>query len=60
LSTNEISIRKMNHNDYEIMAGWLSTPEVLEFYGDINSPFTLEKIKSKYEPRINSCLGGFF
>lgn len=43
----------MNHADYGIMAQWLSTKEVLEFYGDVNSPFTLEQVKSKYEPRIN-------
>lgn len=35
------------------MEKWLSTPEVLEFFGDVNSPFTVEQVKRKYEPRIN-------
>lgn len=34
------------------MAKWLSTREVLEFYGDVNSPFTIEQVKQKYGPRI--------
>lgn len=41
----------MKHSDFGIMAQWLSTKEVLEFYGDINSPFTLQQVKDKYEPR---------
>lgn len=49
---NHITIRKMSHNDYKIMAQWLSTPEVLEFYGDVNAPFTLEQVQRKYGPRI--------
>ncbi|WP_017187403.1 GNAT family N-acetyltransferase [Alkalibacillus haloalkaliphilus] len=48
----DLLIRKMNDEDYEIMAKWLSTEEVLEFYGDVNSPFSLEQVKEKYEPRI--------
>lgn len=46
----------MIHTDYEIMAKWLSTPEVLEFYGDVNSPYTLEQVKGKYEPRVNGVV----
>ncbi len=42
----------MTDNDYGLMAKWLSTKEVLEYYGDINSPFTIEKVKEKYEPRV--------
>lgn len=52
LNTNNLYIRKMTVNDYEIMAKWLSTIDVLEFYGDINSPFSLEQVKKKYEPRV--------
>ena len=51
MNTDSISIRKMKHSDFGIMAQWLSTKEVLEFYGDINSPFTLQQVKDKYEPR---------
>ncbi|WP_325166663.1 GNAT family N-acetyltransferase [Viridibacillus soli] len=47
-----INIRKMTDNDYEVMAKWLSTKEVLEFYGDVNSPFTIDQVRNKYEPRI--------
>ncbi|WP_188733339.1 GNAT family N-acetyltransferase [Oceanobacillus neutriphilus] len=53
MNTNSVLIRKMKHTDYEVMAQWLSTKEVLEFYGDVNSPFTLQQVKDKYEPRVN-------
>ena len=51
--SHNVSIRKMVHADYEIMARWLSTPEVLEFYGDVDSPYTLDQVKAKYKPRVN-------
>lgn len=50
--TQRVYIREMKHTDYEVMAKWLSTPEVLEFFGDRNAPFTVEQVKRKYEPRI--------
>ncbi|MDV2582369.1 GNAT family N-acetyltransferase [Alkalibacillus haloalkaliphilus] len=53
MNLEKVLIRKMNDEDYEIMAKWLSAEEVLEFYGDVNSPFNLEKVKEKYEPRIS-------
>ncbi len=53
MDTSTVSIREMKHTDYEIMAQWLSTEEVLEFYGDVNSPFTLQQVKDKYKPRVN-------
>lgn len=53
MNPNNISIRKMQHADLEIMARWLSTKEVLEFYGDINSPFTLDQVTRKYGARID-------
>ncbi|WP_405098724.1 GNAT family N-acetyltransferase [Oceanobacillus sp. FSL H7-0719] len=53
MNINPVSIRNMKHTDYEVMAQWLSTKEVLEFYGDVNSPFTLQQVKNKYEPRVN-------
>jgi len=43
----------MRHTDFEMMAHWLSTIEVLEFYGDVDSPFTLQQVEDKYGPRIN-------
>lgn len=42
----------MKEDDFSIMAKWLSTREVLEFYGDVNSPFTIQQVKQKYGPRI--------
>ena len=53
MNPDYVSIRKMQHADLEIMARWLSTREVLEFYGDINSPFTLDQVKKKYQARID-------
>lgn len=52
ISTDNVTIRKMSHDDYKIMAQWLSTPAVLEFFGDVNAPFTLEQVQRKYGPRI--------
>ncbi|GGD13543.1 acetyltransferase [Pontibacillus salipaludis] len=51
-TTEDLIIRKMNHDDYGVVAKWLSTEEVLEFYGDVNSLFSLEKVKKKYGPRV--------
>lgn len=53
MNPDNVSIRKMQHTDYEVMTVWLSTEKVLEFYGDVNSPFTLAQVKNKYEPRVN-------
>ncbi|TWT09276.1 GNAT family N-acetyltransferase [Planomicrobium sp. CPCC 101079] len=53
MHTDGITIRKMRVSDFELMAQWLSTKEVLEFYGDVNSPFSLERVKAKYGPRIH-------
>lgn len=53
MDTKSLLIRRMNHTDYTVMAQWLSTKEVFEFYGDVNSPFTLQQVKDKYEPRVN-------
>jgi aminoglycoside 6'-N-acetyltransferase len=53
MDANDLHIRKMNHTDYEVMSKWLSTKEVLEFYGDVHSPFSFEQVKEKYEPRVN-------
>lgn len=50
--TDHLNIRKMTESDYVFMAKWLNTKEVLAFYGDVNSPFTMEQVKRKYEPRV--------
>jgi aminoglycoside 6'-N-acetyltransferase len=53
MAVPEIHIRRMTPLDYHTMQKWLSTPEVLEFYGDIHFPFSLEQVINKYEPRVN-------
>lgn len=53
LKENDLFIRKMCENDYQYMSKWLSTKEVLTFYGDVNEPFSLEMVKEKYGPRID-------
>ena len=35
------------------MAQWLSTKAVLEFFGDVDFPFTAQQVKQKYGPRID-------
>lgn len=46
----------MKQTDYEVMYQWLSTKEVLEFYGEVTSPFTLKQVKDKYKPRVNGYI----
>ncbi|MFC4712733.1 GNAT family N-acetyltransferase [Planococcus dechangensis] len=53
MNLDNVSIRKMNHADLETMARWLSTEAVLKFYGDVNSPFSLQQVEKKYGPRID-------
>lgn len=53
LKENDLYIRKMTKHDYQYMSKWLSTKEVLTFYGDVNEPFSLEMVKQKYGPRID-------
>lgn len=48
-----LKIRKMTSADYVWMAKWLSTPEILEYYGDPSSPFTFEQVIEKYRPRVD-------
>ncbi|WP_180955043.1 GNAT family N-acetyltransferase [Bacillus sp. V3-13] len=42
----------MQIEDFPAMARWLRTPVVLEFYGGVENPFTLEMIHEKYGPRV--------
>lgn len=42
----------MTDTDFGFMANWLSMKEVLEFYGDIHSPYSMEQVRAKYEPRV--------
>lgn len=49
----DISIRKMEDNimDYSIMAKWLSTNELLDYYEGRSNSFDLEKVIKKFAPR---------
>jgi aminoglycoside 6'-N-acetyltransferase len=46
----------MAEDDYQVMVKWLSTPEVLEFYGGINNPLSLKDIIKKYKPRVEGTV----
>lgn len=50
IEKNDLLIRLMNHNDFDVMVQWLNDQKVLEFYEE--PPSTLEKVKEKYSPRI--------
>jgi len=50
IQNDELLIRVMNHNDYDIMVKLLNDSRVLEFYEE--SPSDLEKVTKKYGPRI--------
>ena len=49
----DISIRKMEDNisDYSVMAKWLSTKELLDYYEGCSNSFDLEKVIKKFAPR---------
>lgn len=51
---NSVAIRKMNDNsyDYNLLAKWLSDPEVLEYYEGRNNSFDLDRVIKKFGPRI--------
>jgi aminoglycoside 6'-N-acetyltransferase len=38
-------------DEYNLLAKWLSTPEVLKFYEGRNNPFDLDKVVKKFGPR---------
>lgn len=48
-----IGIRKMEDNitDYNLMAKWLSTEELLDYYEGRSNSFDLEKVIKKFAPR---------
>ncbi|MFB5087720.1 GNAT family N-acetyltransferase [Psychrobacillus sp. PGGUH221] len=48
--SNEILIRKMNQDDFELMVKWLNDPKVLAFYEE--SPTNYDKVVNKYGPRV--------
>jgi hypothetical protein len=46
----ETAFRKMNVEDIPLMAQWLQTPLVYEFFN--GTPSSLEAVRQKYLPRI--------
>jgi len=50
MQNDELLIRVMKNDDYDIMVKWLNVSRVLEFYEE--SPADLEKVTKKYGPRI--------
>lgn len=51
---SDIYIREMEDNitDYCLMAKWLSTKEVLEYYEGCSNSYDLEKVIKKFAPRV--------
>ena len=47
---DEIHIRLMTNNDFDVMVKWLNDPRVLEFYEE--PPTNLERVINKFGPRI--------
>jgi aminoglycoside 6'-N-acetyltransferase len=49
----DIGIRKMEDNiaDYKLMAKWLSTDELLDYYEGRSNSFDFEKVIKKFKPR---------
>lgn len=47
---NELLIRLMNDNDFEVMAKWLNDQSVLEFYEE--PPSNIDMVIKKYGPRV--------
>lgn len=48
-----MKIRKMVRDDLNLMAQWLNTKEVLEFFGDPDAPPSASQVRAKYGPRID-------
>lgn len=50
LQKEQLLIRRMNTNDFEIMVKWLNDDKVLTFYEE--PPTNLERVINKYGPRV--------
>lgn len=51
-----MKIRKMIHEDLELMTEWLNTKEILEFFGDPAAPPSAKQVQKKYAPRIEGAI----
>lgn len=52
IKTGELTIRRMSAADYSLLTVWLNNKDVVEFYGNVNDPFDLNRVIEKYEPRV--------
>ena len=50
IQKDELLIRLMNANDFDVMVKWLNDEKVLEFYEE--PPSNIERIIKKYGPRV--------
>ncbi|MDJ0333549.1 GNAT family N-acetyltransferase [Planococcus sp. S3-L1] len=50
IENDDLLIRLMNRNDFEVMVKWLNNQRVLEFYEELPSNF--DKVEKKYGPRV--------
>lgn len=51
-----MKIRKMVHEDLELMTKWLNTKEILEFFGHPSAPPSARQVQEKYGPRIDGAI----
>ncbi len=56
LAEGNYALRRMEDtaHDYALMARWLSDERVLRYYEGRDHPFSLEKVREKYGPRVLS------
>jgi len=47
-ANGELSVRKIEEQDAELLVKWLSDPEVLRFYEGRDHPFNLQKVKETF------------
>ena len=51
IQKDELRIRLMNSNDFEIMVKWLNDENVLKYYEE--PPSNLERVRKKFGPRVD-------
>ncbi|BCJ38997.1 hypothetical protein Athai_65000 [Actinocatenispora thailandica] len=52
LVDGDLTVRPMVDDDFATMAGWLSDPRVLSWFGGRDRPMSLLDITAKYTPRL--------
>ncbi|GAA0315449.1 GNAT family N-acetyltransferase [Bacillus carboniphilus] len=57
--TEKLLVRTIKPNDVDLIAKWLSDPQVLEFYEGRDNPFDTDKVKQKFlnrDDKVTRCL----